>query len=928
MGRESAEDRAGSGTPHGGVRTFLFADIRGYTSFTHSRGDAAAATLTETFARIVQEVAEPAGGYGLQLRGDEALIVFDSPRAALRTALKLQDALRAAENTTLPLRVGMGVDSGEAVPVLEGHRGGALNLAARLCSLAAPGEIFTTPTVTTLAGKIPGVEYVDRGEATVKGFPDPVRLLEVVWEGTAPRAGSLRRVTAESAELPPDVTPFLGRAREVSEVVTLLMRPDIRLLTLSGPGGVGKTRLATEAARRVAEHLPDGVFFVSLASLTDPGILTATISEALGLREIPGENLDERLQRHLRDKELLLLLDGFEHLVDAASTVSRLLATCAHLQVLATSRAVLQLKAEHEYRVPPLGLPDLSNLPGPAALLSYDAVNLFVDRARAARPGFSITDETAGDIAEICQRLDGLPLALELAAARIRVLPPHALLKRLSNRLELLSHGARDAPLRQRTLRAAIEWSFELLEPDQRLLMARMSVFAGGGTLQQIGAIVNHDGRLSVDPIDELTGLVERSLLTQVGAYEPRFTMLETVREYAGEALRTMGEDKIVCRLHAEHFVDLADNLKRSATMGRPSVVKETESELGNMRAAFEWSLQHDSELALRLVGSLAPLWAESGHLAESRRWADRALGLGRQGDPRVLARALSAACLVANYQTDAAASTAYGEESMAVARQTQDDMLIAAVSSIISVDALSRGKNTLAQQLAEEGLKHAARSGDSKQAADLMTVSGMVAVAAGDVERARTILEAVVQNELSQSGQASLGSLYQLIGLALYQEDIAAAERLVDEKLPGGWDEWMSAKAFHAVEMVGRVRAAQGRGDHARALFLKSMAFFAETDMKGCLVHSMEAAARLALIDRKAEWAVRLLGAADAILSTRDNALNPVELALYHQTRQKAEAALSGRDFSGAWSEGRAMTISEAIAGLKRETGRDRGRA
>ncbi|HEX8919694.1 MAG TPA: AAA family ATPase, partial [Chloroflexota bacterium] len=416
---------------------FLIADVRGYTSFTVEHGTPAGARLAKKFAELARQSVAARGGEVIELRGDEALAIFADPRQALYAAAEMQKRFQAEMelDPSLPLKVGIGVDAGDVVPVEGGYRGLALNLAARLCSLARAGEVYSTEGIVQLADKLDGYVYVERGRVALKGFSDLVRVIQVLAENDLP-AGfpPLVSLVAKPSNLPLQSTPFVGREKEVEEVSGMLRRDDVRLLTLTGTGGTGKTRLALQAASAVLDDFERGVFFVSLASLVDPDLLPSSIAGTLRVKEVAGQQLMETLKEFLKDRQMLLVLDNFEHLLDGVQVVAELLSACPVLTVLATSRAPLHLTGEHDYAVPPLTVPDLKHLPGLDDLLIYVSVALFVQRARSAKSDFVLTQETARPVAEICASVDGLPLAIELAAARIKVFPPALLLRRLSKR--------------------------------------------------------------------------------------------------------------------------------------------------------------------------------------------------------------------------------------------------------------------------------------------------------------------------------------------------------------------------------------------------------------------------------------------------------------------------------------------------------------
>jgi class 3 adenylate cyclase len=446
------------------IHTFLIATVRGSTRFTLEYGDEATAQLAARFAQVARETVEKRAGRVFELRGTKALAIFASARQALHAAVELQArcAAASAADPTLPLSIGIGLDAGEAVPVADSFHGAALVVAERLCTVAGPGEVLASNTVIHLARAIPGMVYCNRRAISLSQSTEPVHVMRVLTEDEAPAEASgdgwdaVLRGTGDN-NLPIQLTSFVGRTREVAEVKDLLATA--RLLTLTGAGGTGKTRLALQVAADVSEAFPDGVFFVNLAPLSDPELVLSAIAQVLEVRETSERSLLDRLTAALRDKHLLLVLDNFEQVVQAAVPVAELLTACPKLKILVTSRMALHVRAEQEFAVPPLALPDFKHLPDLVALSQYAAVALFIQQAQAVKPDFAVSNATAPAIAEICVRLDGLPLAIELAAARIKLFPPEALLARLGQRLAVLTGGARDVPARQQTLRATIAWA-------------------------------------------------------------------------------------------------------------------------------------------------------------------------------------------------------------------------------------------------------------------------------------------------------------------------------------------------------------------------------------------------------------------------------------------------------------------------------------
>src|SRR5829696_4918744 len=499
------------------------------------------------------------------------------------------------------------------------------------------------------------VSLWDLGEQRLKDLFRPERVFQLTASGLHSEFPPLRTLEAKLNNLPLQPTPLVGRVREVEEVAQRLCNEQVRMLTLTGPGGTGKTRLALQAGADLLDEFDDGVFFVALAAITDPELVPSAIAEALGVRESAEQALEESLKSYIRDKRLLLILDNFEQVLEGAPLVGELLGTCPRLKVLATSRIPLRLYGEQEYPVPPLALPDPRALPPVKVLTQYEAVKLFVERARAVKADFEVTNESAPSVAEICARLDGLPLAIELAAARVRLLPPQALLRRLGNRLKLLKGGPRDLPARQQTLRGTIDWSYDLLTEEEKTLFGRLSVFSGGRTLEAIEEICGREGEL--DALEVMESLLEKSLLRQeVGVEgEPRFVMLETVHEYAREKLQESGEEQEIKRAHAEYFLALAEEAESQVRGSEAATwLERLEAEHDNMREALSWALgQEKVELGLRLAGALWRFWWMRSHYSEGRRWLENALAVDRRGSPSARAMALAGIGEIASQQGD-----------------------------------------------------------------------------------------------------------------------------------------------------------------------------------------------------------------------------------------------------------------------------------
>jgi predicted ATPase/class 3 adenylate cyclase len=644
-----------------GTVTFFFSDIEGSTRLLRADPDRWPGLLARHHA-LLRAAFEASSGVEIGTEGDSFFAVFPTAPGALAAAVEAQRALAAEPwPDDGEIRVRIGLHTGEASLSAKAYVGLHVHRASRIASVGHGGQVLISDVTRSLVeDSLPsGVTLRDLGEHRLKDLEHPERLWQLVIDGLQSEFPAVSSLDMTPNNLPQRLTTFLGRDAEIEAISALLA--DHRLLTLTGPGGTGKTRLSLEVAGRALRHYPDGVWFVELTPISDPDLVASTIAQALGLPERGGRPAIERLVDHLGSRTALIVLDNFEQVIAAGVSVNQLLTACPNLTVLASSRSALQVSGEQEYPVPPLGLPDPANLPPLAQLSQYEAVALFIERARAVKPAFEVTNENAPAVAEICVRLDGLPLAIELAAARIRVLTPQAMLARIGDRLGLLSAGSRDLPERQQTLRGAIAWSHDMLEESDRELFARLSVFVGGARLEEIESVCSGDGG---DTLDGLTSLTEKSLVRQGEGVEgeSRFAMLETIREFAIEQAKAREQWDGLRERHARAFAEVAREAAASV-MGSGSRVSldRVDLEHDNMRAALAWAMEHDTELALRLCHDLWRFWQRRGHLEEGLERTEAVLGLPDAADhPAARADALSAAAGLAYWRADALRARSY----------------------------------------------------------------------------------------------------------------------------------------------------------------------------------------------------------------------------------------------------------------------------
>jgi predicted ATPase/class 3 adenylate cyclase len=920
-----------------GTPTFLFTDIEGSTQRWEQDPQAMRGALPRHDA-LLRAAIEAHGGVVFKTAGDGVHAAFAKAPDALASALAAQRALAAEHwGTVGPLRVRIALHTGVAEERAGDYFGPALNRIARLLAAGHGGQVLLSQVTQELTrDELPEcLELRDLGIHRLKDLTHPEHIFQLIAPDLPADFPALRTLTAHRVNLPIQPTPLIGREREVAFVRDRLCQDDVRLLTLTGPGGVGKTRLALQAAADVSDDFPDGVFFVDLASIRDAGLVVAGIAQTLGIHESGGQPLVECLKIHLQNKQLLLLLDNFEQVIAAAPLVGELLSGCAQIKILVTSREILHLRGEKHVPVPPLLLPNPQQLPSPSALVEYPAVELFIQRALDVRPDFTVTEESASAIARICLRLDGLPLALELAAARIKLFTPQALLAALEQRLTLLTSGAHDLPLRQQTLHDTIAWSYDLLDSGEQALFRRLAVFAGGCTLEAVEVVCGiADCRLQMTDddnqpatcnlqsaiVDGLTALIDKSLLRQIerASGASRFTMLETIREYALEQLNASGEAQALRRQHMLYYLDLAKTAAPEIIGPHQQAwLDRLEQEHDNMQAALRSALdQRELETALQFCQALWKFWQCHSHYSVGGRWMDAALVEGRSLQIPVRAQVLCGAGWLAFSQNDNTRAIALFDESLALARELQDSYNIAMALHGVGEMAQLQGDYARARTLYETSLALFRKLENTVEIAWSLDHLAALADEQGDYARALALGEESLTlfRRVGHTWGIAV-ALRHLAHIAYVQGDLACAVVRFEEVRSLLQDLGDQGGLAWTLGSLGEIAALQG--DHIRTSTLFRASLMLAKDLKDSerVAFCLARLAEVALAQQRLEQAARLFGAAERLLDSLDLRLNADQQARWERDAGALRAQLDEPTFAAAWAAGRALSLEQACA-------------
>jgi len=956
-----------------GTLTLLFTDIEGSPRMHPQLGERYA-SIPEECRTLLRTVFLQYHGHEVDSQGDAFLVAFSQANGAISAAVAAQYALAAHPwPRDMVVHVRMGLHSGEPQLSSKGYVGLDVHHAARIMSAGHGEQVLLSQTTRDLAEHdLPsGVSLRDLGAHRLKDLQHPSYLFQLVIAGLPADFPPLKTLDMCPHNLPVQPTPLIGREKEVALIQKLLDREEVRLLTLTGAGGTGKTRLGLQVAAELSDRFADGVFFVNLAPLSDPAMVVPIIAQALDLKETGEQPLLDLLKAYLRDKQLLLLLDNFEQVLDAGVQVADLLSTCSQLKVLVTSRETLHMQAEYEFGVPPLALPDLKHLPGLAELSQYEAVMLFLERSRAIKHDFVLTSTNARAIAEICIRLDGLPLAIELAAARIKLLPPQALLARLSSRLAVLTGARRDVPVRQQTLRNTIQWSYGLLNAAEQRLFRLFSVFVGGCQLSAVEAVCEAMGHEEGKEFEEIVSLIDKSLLQQSEqeGEEPRLVMLETIREYGLEALAACGKLEATRHAHAAYYLSMAEAAEPEL-VGPQQVLwmERLEREYGNLGAALQWALEQEydsQEVALRLCGALREFWVLRGHLTEEKQLLARALVRSQEETTPAYRKALQAAVDIAYLLGDHERCETESRKRLTLCERCSDKRGEAQSLALLGRLARMEGKYSAALSLLEEALARYHEVGDQQDvlwlqlllagvmeeqgeytqayalheknlilARERKDIIGVAWTLAGlaeirllwqrDTDTARLLLAQSlpllqVQNVLSAVFYkiALLDTNFISGLLAFYEGDFPLASTFIEECLRLGKELATPPAVAMSLSLLGRVRAAQGNLTAAYAYFQESLEIPLTRKAFLYFLAAVEGGADVLARQGDLVRAVRLWSFAQEQREMKGCPLPPADRTHHEQALATVRHRLRKQTFTEEWTEGRSMTIEQAVVTL-----------
>jgi predicted ATPase/class 3 adenylate cyclase len=909
-----------------GTVTFLFTDIEGSTRLWEQHPEGMKRALSR-HDDLIRAAVEGHGGNVIKTTGDGFHAAFETGLDGVEAALSAQEALLAAswdELDSQRVRVRMGLHTGEAEARAGDYYGPALNRAARLMAVGHGGQtLLSTTTADLVRDHLPdGASLRDLGEHRLKDLVRPEHIFQLSHPALEADFPALRSVDAYPNNIPIQLTTFIGRERELKEAKERLA--SARLLTLIGPGGTGKTRLGLQLAADLLPSYEDGVWVAELAPLSDPALVLQTVATVFGVREQQGMPVQELLIDFLRDKQVLLMVDNCEHLIETcAQLIEDLLRSCGSLKIIASSREALGIQGETVYRVPSLSVPKDAGSTA-LELAHSESVQLFVERAAAANPGFSLNDQNASAVAQIVRRLDGIPLALELAAARLTVFAPEQIAARLDDRFRLLTGGSRTALPRQQTLRALIDWSYDLLTEPECKLFRKFSVFAGGCTFEAAETICSE-----MDVLNLLTQLVNKSLVAVEDENgSPRYRLLETVRQYARDKLLESGESEEARDLHFKYFYGLAKTAEPHLD-GPEAVewIRKLSAEHDNMRAALEWGLEKNVAGVLSMVPSLVRFWMRQGHEEEGRKLIGEALARAdllpaAEGEAALerkhaMAEAWNARAMLAYSQGDNVRAADSAGRAAALARELGDKRLLAVVLGFEASSRMFIGDAESSLGILDEAVAAGRDSGDKFAYGLSLRMYGQALLLLGrDLKEAQHAADR--GGALVQEGGDRWSSTMALLNMAMvatFLGDYADARARFAALGP----RFADLGDQHRVNMVkselAHLDRREGKLDKAEAVYRETILEWKRLGHRAAIAHQLECFASIAQVRGDYARAARLNGAAESLREKISIAMTSAEKIEYDQRVADLRTSMGSKDFSDAWSGGRAMTMDQAIA-------------
>ena len=911
-----------SGNLPSGTVTFLFTDIEDSTKLWEKFPEAMKSALAKHDA-LLKEAVESNFGQIIKTTGDGIHAVFSTAMDAVNASIDAQHTFQTSEffeNSEVSIRVRMGIHTGEAELRDGDYYGSTLNRAARIMSIGHGGQILVSETTLHIAQEhlVPEVTVLDLGHHQLKGLKRAEKIFQIAMPDLQQEFPSLKSVTHATNNLPAQLTSFIGRERELAEAKSRL--DDARLLTLIGPGGTGKTRLSVQLGTDLLETFRDGVWLVELAPISDPSLVMQTVASAFDIHEISGTPLKALVHDYLREKQLLLILDNCEHLVDASAKIAdEFLHVAAKTKIIASSREALGINGEVVYRVPSLSLPEQAEVTKEAAL-GYESVQLFVDRASAANPKFQLTDENASPVAQICSRLDGIPLAIELAASRITVFSPEQIAKRLDDRFKLLTGGSRTALPRQQTLRALIDWSYDLLSEDEQAFFRRLSVFSGGWTFEAAETICNN-----LDVFEYLPQLINKSLVVvNDEGDEPRYYLLETIRQYARDKLLENGEGEGTRDRHLVYYLEMAETARPKLLQKAHELewLKRLETEYDNIRTAVEWGLSNDPFAVMKMVSFLLFFMMTKSHSGEGHRWGQEALKQIDDGRSLTIneneqkGRLLASLSILSFSMGDNQTTIKEANQALTLLRPTNDKWFLALTLGFRAAADFLTGNTDIAIAAMEEATSLAEEIGDKYVLGAVLSSSSRVeAFARGDFAKAYAIHERACELLKEYGNRWTYAiTLYGLGNIAIALKDFDIARKKFNLAMQIMQELGSKRNVVMIQSDLAHILRYEGNYSGAMASYRGTIQEWQRIGHRAAVAHQLESIAFISKALEQADKALRLLGAAEALREKIGIDMTSQEREAYEKEVADLKVNMDEKEFTSLWTEGRSMTMGEAI--------------